>query len=89
MAVAINACFSNKRSTISGMVIEADGFHKDPSKVDAPIPTTTVTQVKAFVGLVGYCSLFFSNITHVLAPVYALTKDGEQLQFNEQCRNVF
>lgn len=83
--------FFEQKVKYLGYIIDADGLHKDPMKVqaivDAPAPST-VTQVKAFVGLIGYYSRFFPNMAQILAPVYSLTKDGK-FEWNEQCQAAF
>lgn len=53
------------------------------------VDPTTVTQVKAFVGLVSYCSDYFLNMAQVLAPVCALTKDLKQFQWSKKCHEAF
>lgn len=84
--------FFQTRVSYLGYIIDKDGLHKDPSKIDAiikaPEPKTT-TQIKAFVGLVGYYSKFFPNMAQVLAPVYRLLQKDNSFEWTEDCANAF
>ena len=58
-----------------GHVIDKDGLHPSPSKVEAiqaaPEPKDT-TELKSFLGLLNYYSKFLPNLAVVLSPLYRL-----------------
>lgn len=63
-----------------GYIIDADGLHKDQSKVEAIIkmPTPkTPTEVKSLCGLINYYSRFLPNLSPTLKPIYDLIKAKE------------
>lgn len=75
-----------------GYIIDKEGLHKDPLKIEAivkaPSPKS-VTEIKSFIGLVGFYSRFFPNIAQVLAPIYTLLKKDQEFIWNEQCEAAF
>ena len=63
-----------------GYVIIAEGVSTDPTKVEAitkwPTPTNT-TQLRSFLGLVGYYTRFVKNYGVVCKPLFdALKTEG-------------
>ena len=58
-----------------GHIIDGNGLHPSPEKVqaikDAPEPTT-VSDLKSFLGLVNYYNKFLLNLSVCLAPLYQL-----------------
>jgi len=63
-----------------GHRLTLDGLKPTTSKVkailDAPTPQS-VSELKAFLGLVNYYSKFLSNLATTLAPLYRLNGTGE------------
>jgi len=53
----------------------------DPSEIQAvndwPIPKT-VTEIKSFIGLVGYYKRFVQDFSKIVAPLTKLTRKGEK-----------
>lgn len=84
--------FYKEKVSYLGYIIDAEGLHKDPAKVlaisDAK-PPTDVTQIKAFVGLVGYYSRFIPNMAQVLSPIYKLLQKDRKFIWDEQCQESF
>ena len=58
-----------------GYRINKEGLHPQPDKAkaikEAPNPTS-VTELKAYLGLLTYYSKFLPNLSTTLAPLYAL-----------------
>ncbi len=68
--------------------VDAEGLHPVESKVkaivEAPTPTT-VTELKAYVGLLNYYNRFTPNLTTRLAPLhYLLIKDVQWVRNRER-----
>ena len=63
--------------TYLGYVIDAEGLHPVPEKVEAirqaPRPTT-VAELKSYLGLVTYYSKFLRDLASTLAPLYKLLR---------------
>lgn len=83
-----NKCeFFKSRICYLGYVIDAEGLHKDPRKVEAitsmPNPKNH-TQVKSFCGLVNYYAKFVPNLSSILKPLYELTTK-EKFEWNNYC----
>ncbi|XP_021379798.1 uncharacterized protein K02A2.6-like [Mizuhopecten yessoensis] len=58
-----------------GHVIDGEGLHKTQDKVDAVVNAVvpeTVTQLRAFLGLVNYYGKFLQNLSTVLRPLHQL-----------------
>ena len=62
-----------------GHIIDSCGLHPSNAKVkavkEAPAPTT-VTELRAFLGLINYYHKFLPNLSTVLAPLHALLRKG-------------
>lgn len=57
--------------------VDVEGFHPNPDKVDAIVPAPrprSVSELKAYLGLLTYYGRFLPNLSTVLAPLYALLK---------------
>jgi hypothetical protein len=62
-----------------GHIVSADGIKPDPRKVEAAmnlLPPTTVTEIKSFLGLVGYYRRFIRNFSLIARPMNTLTQKG-------------
>jgi hypothetical protein len=64
-----------------GFIVGADGIKVDPAKVEAvkvwPVPKS-VTDVRSFLGFVGFYRKFIKNHSAVVAPISDLTKTSTQ-----------
>ncbi|GJT18239.1 putative reverse transcriptase domain-containing protein [Tanacetum coccineum] len=60
-----------------GHVINGDGIHVDPSKIEAvknwEAPRTS-SEVRSFLGLAGYCHQFIDNFSKIANPLTILTQ---------------
>lgn len=83
--------FYQKSVNYLGYVIDANGLHKDDSKVKAilgmPHPRST-TEVKAFCGMVQYYARFIPHLSTVLKPLYELTGKSEA-KWSSKCSDAF
>lgn len=86
-----NKCkFFQPKVHFLGYIIDAEGLHKDPKKVDAisnmPNPESK-TQIKAFCGLINYYGRFVNNLSAVLKPLYDLSTQTVFI-WNDLCQNA-
>ena len=62
-----------------GHVVNKDGIYVDPSKVDSiknwPAPRTP-TEIRQFLGLVGYYRRFIKDFSKIAQPLTSLTQKG-------------
>ena len=73
--------FNKSQVEYLGHVISSRGIQSSESKVaairDAP-PPTSVTELKAFLGLLSYYRKFLPNLSSVLEPLYELLQKQRQ-----------
>ena len=58
-----------------GHTIDAEGLHPLPNKIEAIINASTptsITELKAFLGLMNYYGKFIPNLSSLLGPLYQL-----------------
>ncbi|RXN33959.1 putative protein K02A2.6-like protein [Labeo rohita] len=75
-----NKCeFLQKEVRYLGHLVDAQGLHPLKDKVqamtEAPCPTS-VTELKAYLGLLNYYNKFLPNLSSVLAPLHRLLRKG-------------
>jgi hypothetical protein len=70
-------CFAAKSITFLGHVVSEEGTKPDPGKIEAvlhfPQPNT-VTNVRSFLGLIGYYRNYVRGYSQLAAPLFELTK---------------
>jgi len=70
-------CFVAKSITFLGHVVSEEGTKPDPGKIEAvlhfPQPNT-VTNVRSFLGLIGYYRNYVRGYSKLAAPLFELTK---------------
>ena len=75
-----------------GHCIDAEGLHPLPDKIDAlmnaAIPTS-VTELKAFLGLVNYYGKFIPNLSSMLHPLYQLLNKSTAWSWSPARNNAF
>eukprot|EP00253_Pinus_taeda_P019019 PITA_19019 len=75
-----------------GHVISKDGIAVDPEKIKAimdwPIPKD-VTDVRSFMGLVGYYRRFVEGFSKVAFPITSLQKKGKLFHWTPNCQKSF
>ena len=75
-----------------GYKVLGHGVATDTSKTKAidkwPTPTS-VTDLKAFLGLASYYRQFIANFADIAAPLYNLTKKATGFQWTTECQRAF
>ena len=75
-----------------GHVIDKNGLHPSPSKVQAikqaPQPTN-VTELKSFLGLVNYYHKFLPNLYTSLAPLHSLLRKNSRWNWSTEHSEAF
>ena len=75
-----------------GHIISKDGIHPDPEKVAAVAsmqPCTTQTEVRAFLGLVGYYRSFIPMMAKLQIPLNKLLLKGTTFDWTPECQSSF
>ncbi|GJY67096.1 putative reverse transcriptase domain-containing protein [Tanacetum coccineum] len=75
-----------------GHVINGDGIHVDPSKIEAvrnwEAPRTP-SKVSSFLGLAGYYRRFIENFSKIAKPLTVLTQKSKTYDWGEEQENSF
>ena len=75
-----------------GHVISAEGVSFDPQNIEAIVnwkPPTNVTEIRSFLGLVGYYRKFVEGFLKLAAPLTKLTRKEETFVWSEACQQSF
>jgi len=75
-----------------GHVISKEDISVDPTKVEAVLqwePPKSVTEIRSFLGLVGYYRRFIEGFSKIAMPLTQLTKKGQKFEWTENCENSF
>ena len=73
-------------------VISADGVSVDPQKIEAVVnwkPPKNVSEVRSFLGLVGYYRKFVEGFSRIEAPLTKLTRKDVMYDWVDACQNSF
>ena len=73
-------------------IIDKHGLHKTQKKVEAVLNTPepkTVTEVRAFLGLVNNYHKFLPNISTVVHPLHKLLEKQCKWNWDDECRETF
>jgi hypothetical protein len=75
-----------------GHIISNGGIAVDPAKVkeimEWRVPTT-VTEIRSFLGLVGYYRRFIEGFSKILKPMTSLLEKGREFKCDEKCQDSF
>ncbi|GBG75512.1 hypothetical protein CBR_g20143 [Chara braunii] len=91
--VALEKCqFFLTTISFLGHVVTDKALQPEPQKVaavrDAPVPTT-ITQVRAFVGLASYYRRFIKGFAAIAGPLTNLLRKDQPLIWTPECDQVF
>lgn len=79
--------FLRKEVLYLGHTITSEGLKPNNDKIDAvlryPLPET-VTQIKSFLGLIGYYRKFIKDFAKITRPLTACLKKGRKIIINEE-----
>ena len=68
------------------------GIQVDPSKVEAVVSwrrPRSITDIKSFLGLVGYYRRFIPGFSSLALPLTRLTRKGIPFVWNDSCKQSF
>ena len=84
--------FLEKEVEYLGHVINKEGLHPSPKKVDgiarAPAPKNT-TELRAFLGSIQYYGKFVPQLSTLLSPLYELLQKNSQWKWTDKCEAAF
>ena len=75
-----------------GHVISAEGISVDPHKIEAIVnwkPPTNVSEVRSFLGLVGYYRKFVEGFSKIATPLTNLLKKDHKFEWSDTCQHSF
>ncbi len=85
-------CLMRAQVPFLGHIVSRQGVGVDPAKTEAveqwPNPTS-VTDVRAFLGLASYYCRYIPGFSTVAAPLTNLTRQGVELVWGDACEGVF
>jgi hypothetical protein len=73
-------------------VVSHEGIVVDTGKVKEVLeskPTTTVSEVRSFLGLAGYYRWFIPNFSKITKPTTELLKKGNKYVWSKACDEAF
>ena len=75
-----------------GHVIDKNGLHMSPDKVEAVLkapPPVDVSQLRSFLGMLNYYGKFISNLSTVIHPLNQLLSNKVEWEWTVQCQEAF
>jgi hypothetical protein len=84
--------FGHRQVGYLGHLVSKDGTSPDPKKVEAAmqlLPPRTVTEVRAFLGLVGYYRRFISSYSLIAKPLNQLMQKDVAFEWGEKQQKAF
>ena len=92
--VKLSKCqFWLDRVAFLGHVISSEGVSVDPHKIEAVVnwkPPNNVSEVRSFLGLVGYYRKFVEGFSKIASPLTKLTrKDVKYNWVDASCQQIF
>ena len=84
--------FMKEQVVYMGHLVNENGVQATEEKIEviknAPVPVN-VSQLKSYLGLIGYYRAFLPNLAMILHPLKALLKQGEPWNWSEACESAF
>ncbi|XP_063380957.1 uncharacterized protein K02A2.6-like [Cydia fagiglandana] len=84
--------FMSESITYLGYVVNSEGIHTCPKKIEGIVNATTpsnVTELRSFIGMTMYYAKFVKNISTIMAPLYALLKKEMKFNWTAECDMAF
>ena len=84
--------FLQQRVEFLGHIVDAQGIHTDPKKVEAVLNWETpkrVKDVRSFLGLTGYYRRFIKDYGKIAKPLHVLTEKEQLFQWTEETQEAF
>ncbi|GJV52815.1 putative reverse transcriptase domain-containing protein [Tanacetum coccineum] len=75
-----------------GHVVNQNGIHVDPSKIEAVKnwkTLTTPSEIRSFLGLAGYYRRFIANFSKIAKPLTSLTKKNQKYVWGVEQEEAF
>ena len=75
-----------------GHVVLASGIRVDPSKISAILdwkPPKNVSEVRSFLGLIGYYRRFVKGFSMIATPLTKLLQKDVKFEWSEKCQKSF
>ncbi|GJZ63331.1 putative reverse transcriptase domain-containing protein [Tanacetum coccineum] len=75
-----------------GHVIDSSGIHVDPAKIEAVknwASPTTPSEIRQFLGLVGYYRRFIEGFSKIAKPMTELTQKNQKFDWGEEQEEAF
>ncbi|KAL0534044.1 hypothetical protein IC582_028321 [Cucumis melo] len=82
---------SNKVSFL-GHVVSSEGVSVDPAKIETVTSwprSSTVSEIRSFLGLAGYYRRFVEDFYHIASPLTQLTRKGTPFVWSPACESSF
>ena len=82
----------SKEDPLFGHIVSKDGVAVDPKKIEAikSWPTSTnISEVRSFMGLVGYYKIFIAGFSNIAHPITYLQKKGVNFEWSTKCEENF
>ena len=81
-----------KEVSFLGHIVSAEGIRVDSAKIEAIVswkPPQNVTEVRSFLGLVGYYRLFVKGFSVIASLVTKLLRKGVKFEWDDKCQSSF
>ena len=84
--------FAKDKMKYLGHIVSIDGVATDPDKVNAiheyPVPKT-VSEVRTFLGFVGYYRRYIKDFSKMAYPLTSLTRKNVKFVWSQECDDAF
>ena len=80
------------RVAFLGHIVSAEGISVDPAKVEAVLSwqaPTNVSEVRSFLGLVGYYRRFIEGFSSIARPLTRLLQKDKKFRWTDECEQAF
>ena len=81
-----------KEVSFLGHIVSAEGIRVDPAKIEAVVnwkSPQNVTEVRSFLGLVGYYRIFLRGFSVIATPLTKSLRKGIKFEWTDKCQNSF